>query len=243
MTTNRLMDIQPDVKPFEGALPAYTEAPPVEVSEEFDGWEQEIPDSATGHTLGRAVLFSEYPYAIAPASQIAELLSPIDETTDDGALSDQDLQTIEDTFESRLATELASADSMGYDLSLAIIDLPETTADIHSVDATIVQNLFNRLGIVSFFYLTEEHRVSAILPFHDFEQCRRYFASLLESLRKQHPESAIKIGYSSSRNRDIDPDELIQEASVAANIASERSGYSLIGYDIELEADQESTEE
>jgi hypothetical protein len=244
LTANRLEDLQPVVTPFEGAPPAAYIEEKIEVPEPVVMPKQEIipTEDLQRHTLGRPVLFSEYPYPIQKDSQIAELLAPIDETIEDGALAMEDLETIEDTFETRLESELDAADSMGYDLSLAIIDLPETTTDPHSVDATIVQNLFNRLGIVSFFYLIEEHRVSAIMPFHDFEQCRRYFASLLESFRKQHPETAIKIGYSSSKSRRIGPEELIQEASVAADIASERFGYSLIGYDIDLEADPDSTE-
>lgn len=253
---NRVAEHTPEVRPFEGTLPSYGEEhrdtvvfepydsviseprlEEVELVEPEEAEEQLETDVI--HSLGRAVLFSEYPYPIEPGSQIAELLAPIEETFEDGSLLQEDFATIEDNFETRLAHELESAKNLGYDVSLAIIELPHSDTDRHSVDATIVQNLFNRLGVVSFFYLTEEHRVSAILPFHGFEQSRRYFASLLESLRKQHPESTIKIGYSSSRNRDIDAAVILDEAQVAVDLASERSGFSLIGYDTDLESDED----
>lgn len=252
---NRVAEHIPEVKPFEGTLPTYKEEwdtlvyePSASVTPESKGEEadrdalreaDEQLETDDIHSLGRAVLFSEYPYPIEPGSQIAELLAPIEETLEDGALLQEDLKTIDDNFETRLEHEIASAKDLGYDLSLAIIELPHSDTDRHSVDATIVQNLFNRLGVVSFFYLTEEHRVSAILPFHGFEQSRRYFASLLESLRKQHPESAIKIGYSSSRNRNVDANVVLDEAQVAVDLANERSGFSLIGYDIDLEPDED----
>ena len=244
--TDKLIDSYPAVTPFMGVTPISPRreevVPPMAYPEEIEEpFEAEIvsPGETTRHTLGRAVLFGEYPFPIDSESQIAQLLAPIEETIEDGDLTAQDLLVIEDTFETRLENELTSANELGYDLSLAVIELPKNDQDLHSVDATIVQNLFNRLGVVSFFYLTEEHRVSAILPFHGFEQSRRYFASLLESLRKQHPETAIKVGYSSSRNREVSAETVMDEALIAVNLATERSGYSLIGYDTDLEVEEE----
>jgi len=248
----RLEDIVPHITPFERkalqeeAVPKEWEPPryfaPSVATETYEPIPQTEPVETTMASdmgLGRAVLFEEYPYPIAVGSEIAELLEPIEETLEDGGLSQQEMAVVEDEFEARLNSELESADDLGYELSLAIIDLPKTDRDLHSVDATIVQNLFNRLGLVSFFYLTEEHRVSAILPFHGFEQCKRYFATLLENLRKQHPDTAIQIGYSSTKRREVGMEELIHEATVAVEMAAERSGFSLIGYDSDLEQEED----
>lgn len=253
-TANRVPDIAPTITPFTGApaKPAqmwapepekWTPAEPFEIQKqaEVDSIPVEIPPEldieSTEQTtdLGRAVLFGEYPFSIPPGSDIAALLEPIEETFESGDLRAEDLILVEDTFETRLDDELASAVDLGYDLSIAVIDVPHHDADTHSVDATVVQNLFNRLGIVSFFYLTEVHRVSAILPFHGFEQCRRYFASLLENLRKHHPESTVTVGFSSVNGREITAEGITEEATIAADLAHERGGYSLIGYDTDLE--------
>ncbi len=183
--------------------------------------------------LTRPVLFSEYPFPITPGTEIAELLEPIEETTLEAG---EELILIEDTFENRYEAEFASAQEMEYEFTLAIIAIPPATEGSQGVDVSVVQNLFNKIGLVSFFYLTEENIVSAILPFHGFAQSRRYFASLLESLRKNNPMSGVKIGFSTLRGRDISAEELLREASIAAEQATSREGYSVIAYDVELEA-------
>ena len=51
-------------------------APPIAFPEEFDKpFEEEIPTpiDTRKHTLGRAILFGEYPFPIDPESQIAQL--------------------------------------------------------------------------------------------------------------------------------------------------------------------------
>ena len=189
--------------------------------------------------LSRAVLFSEYPFPIVPGSDIAQLLEPIDETEVEDSLPQVYTELIEDTFEGRLRVELESAIESGYELSIAIIEIPSVGSDPHSVDSTVVQNLFNKLGIVSFFYLTETRRVSVILPFHGFEQSRRYFAALLDNLRKNHPQTAVKIGFTSLHGRILEFEALLREASIAIDLAAERSGYNLIGYDSNLETDED----
>ena len=189
--------------------------------------------------LSRAVLFSEYPFPIAPGSEIAQLLEPIDETEVEDSLPQEYTELTEDTFDERLRVELEGAIESGYELSVAIIEIPSVGSDPHSVDSTVVQNLFNKLGVVSLFYLTETRRVSAILPFHGFEQSRRYFAALLESLRKNHPQTAVKIGFTSLHGRILESEAILREASIAIDLATERSGYNLIGYDSNLETDEE----
>ncbi len=256
-TANRVPDVAPQITPFSG-VPAQHEKPRIAEPEEITpavtpqfGYqkpfsiETQIEEPAPGteyhpSDLGRAVLFSEYPFAIEPGSDIAQLLDPIAETRISGELGDEDRVEIEDTFETRLDSELSSALDLGYDLSLAVIDVPHADTKTHSVDATVVQDLFNRLGIVSFFYLTETHRVSAILPFHGFEQSRRYFASLLENLRKQHADSTVTVGFSCVKGRELSASSLIEEATIAADLALERGGYSLIGYDTDLEPSEET---
>lgn len=188
--------------------------------------------------LSRAVLFSEYPFPIVPGSDIAQLLEPIDETEVEDSLPQEYTDLIEDTFDERLRVELASAAESGYELSIAIIEIPSVGSDPHSVDSTVVQDLFNKLGVVSLFYLTETRRVSAILPFHGFEQSRRFFASLLENLRKNHPQTAVKIGFTSLHGRSLEPEALLKEVSIAIDLATERSGYNLIGYDSNLQTDE-----
>ncbi|MFA6646617.1 MAG: hypothetical protein WCS59_05900 [Sphaerochaetaceae bacterium] len=182
--------------------------------------------------LKRPVLFAEYPYPITPGSEIAQLLEPIGEST---IAADEELVLLSDTFDNRYEAELTSAQELGYELTIAIIIIPSSPAKAQAVNASAVQNLFNQIGLVSFFYLTEENTVSAILPFHGFAQSRRYFASLLESLRKHDPLSAIKIGFSTLQDRSIEPQELLREATVAAEQAAQRKGYSVIAYDPELE--------
>ena len=242
---NRLPDPAPEITSFSGVVPA-----PVEHSVRQQTYKESytrsvvepspVESTQSAELLNRAVLFNDYPFPIEPGSSIAELLEPIEATIIDGNLTEADVQVIDDTFESRLESEIESAAALQYEISVAIIDLPASHTETHSVDASIVQDLYNKLGIVSYFYLTEELRVSAILPFHGFNQCRRYFASLLDSLRKQHPEAVLSIGFSSSRSREITGQELLQEAVVAADLAAERTGFSLIGYDTDLEVEDTS---
>lgn len=228
------MEIPPSAE--EDQLFSETEA--IAVPEAFDTLHTEM-DGDIRQRLSRAVLFSEYPFPIVPGSEIAQLLEPIDETEVEDSLPPVYMELIEDTFEDRLQAELESAIESGYELSVAIIEIPSVGSDPHSVDSTVVQNLFNKLGVVSLFYLTETRRVSAILPFHGFEQSRRYFAALLENLRKNHPQTSVKIGFTSLHGRILEPEALLREASIATDLATERSGYNLIGYDSNLETDEE----
>ena len=246
-TGNRVPNVAPQITPFLG-VPVRHEEPKPDIPAESayrrsfsveTPVESPVQEPMPSAGLGRAVLFSEYPFAIEPDSDIAQLLEPIGETLLSGELGVEYLEEIEDTFETRLDSELASALDLGYDLSLAVIDVPHADSDTHSVDATVVQDLFNRLGIVTFFYLTEAHRVSAILPFHGFEQSRRYFASLLENLRKHHANSTVTVGFSCLKGRELSASSLIEEATIAADLALERGGYSLIGYDTDLEPTEE----
>jgi hypothetical protein len=190
--------------------------------------------------LARAVLFEEYPYPIQEGSEIARLLEPIAESDADEELPADFAMCIEDRFELRLETEIGEARHLGYDLSVAQLGIPSGEGDVHSVDATVVQTLFNKLGIVSFFYLTDTREVSAILPFHGFSQTRRTFASLLESLRKQHPDASVTVGFTSIGSREVTTDRLLEEVRIAAEVAAERGGYSVIGYDTSLEEDGEA---
>ncbi|MEA5032354.1 MAG: hypothetical protein VB025_09425 [Sphaerochaeta sp.] len=228
------MEIPPSVE--EDQLLSETDA--IAVPEAVDTLRTDM-DGDIRQRLSRAVLFSEYPFPIVPGSDIARLLEPIDETEVEDSLPQVYTELIEDTFEDRLQAELESAIESGYELSVAIIEIPSVGSDPHSVDSTVVQNLFNKLGVVSLFYLTETRRVSAILPFHGFEQSRRYFAALLENLRKNHPLTSVKIGFTSLHGRILEPEALLREASIATDLATERSGYNLIGYDSNLETDEE----
>jgi len=228
------MELPPSLE--EEQLPAETDT--MTESEALDTTLSDI-DGDIRQRLSRAVLFSEYPFPIVPGSDIAQLLEPIDETEVENSLPQEYTELIEDTFDERLRVELESAIESGYELSLAIIEIPSVGSDPHSVDSTVVQNLFNKLGMVSLFYLTETKRVSSILPFHGFEQSRRYFAALLENLRKNHPQTAVKIGFTSLHGRSLESEALLREASIAIDLATERSGYNLIGYDANLETDEE----
>lgn len=190
--------------------------------------------------LSRAVLFTEYPYPITQGSEIAKLLEPIGESEDEVPLPQEYMDMIEDTFDERLSQELEFARQVGYDISVAMIAIPPGDSDPHAVEATVVQSLFNKLGTVAFFYLTDTNQVSAIMPFHGFEQSRRYFASLLESLRKQYQKTALSVGFSAAGERIVTPEQLVHEAQLALEVASERLGYNLIAYDEQLESDTDS---
>lgn len=228
----KVPDPTPEITAFTG-VPTYKRPPspiierPQPVVEPEELVEEKLP------AVSRAVLFSEYPFPIESGSEIAQLLEPIEETEEET----DDLIRVEDTFENRLAEEYTSAATFHYDISVALFAISEREDDPHSVDATVVQDLFNRLGIIAFFYLTETHQISAILPFYNFTQCRRALAALLQQLRKQHPDSTITAGFSSIGDREISQNDLVQEASLAADLAAERGGYSLIGYDSSLEED------
>lgn len=182
--------------------------------------------------IDRPVLFSDYPYLIQEGSEIASLLEPLEasEPVEDEAISSY-LTLIEDTFDQRLASEIASAKEFSYDLSLALISISETGADILSAEANVTQTLLQKLAISTFFYYLQDEEIAAILPFYSYQQTQRYFASLLDGLRKQHPQAAVKVGFSSLGVRDIDAESLIEEARVAIGLASEQSGYSIIGYE------------
>lgn len=222
----------------EPAALAEVQEQPVETPEPF----AEVPSISTAAEtevaarLTRAVLFGEFPYQIEPGSDIARLLEPVGESEPEDDLPDELLLTVEDTFEERLLSEMDSAADLGYDLTVARIAIPTSGTDTHAVEADVVQTLFNKIGLVSFFYLTDTGYVSAILPFHGFEQARRYFASLLESLRKQHPKTGIAVGFSSIGRRSVDLPTLLREVELASDVAAQRGGYSLIGYDDSLEA-------
>ena len=219
----------------------------MEISRELPPQMIETPVAETSleHTpragrLSRAVLFEEYPYPVQGGTDIAKLLEPIGETDADEEIPQAYALTIEDSFDSRLESELEQAQELGYELTVARLLIPSGERDPHSVDATVVQSLFNKLGIVSFFYLTDTRQVSAIFPFHGFEQARRGLASMLESLRKQYPDTSVTVGFSALGNRPLTSDQLLGEAQIAADIAAERGGYSLIGYDVQLESETEA---
>ncbi|MDX9938617.1 MAG: hypothetical protein RBT44_01515 [Sphaerochaetaceae bacterium] len=218
----------------EAAVPFVEEAEVPVIEPEVD---REVAD--IHERLSRAVLFGEYPYQVDPESDIGKLLEPIGETAT-AELPESYHELLEDTFESRLEEELGEAKNLGYDITVASITFPSQGSDPHSVDATVVQSLFNKLGITSFFYLTDETSVGAILPFYGFSQARRYFASLLESLRKQHAKSAVQIGFACLSGRDLDTGGLLREVSLAAEIATQQGGFSLIGYDDALEEESGS---
>ncbi|PKL11494.1 MAG: hypothetical protein CVV52_13690 [Spirochaetae bacterium HGW-Spirochaetae-8] len=184
--------------------------------------------------LTQAVLFKDYPYPINEDSEIAELLSPLPETEamDDPALKVH--QTIiEDTFGNRLDSEIESASENHYELSLGVINLPDLQSDAQDVDAGITQAIFQKLDSMAFFYILDEQRIAVILPFHQFQQTKRYFASLLESLHKSFPDSAVQIGFSSLHSRAISKLDLYHEAEIATSLAKEQQGFSLIGYESE----------
>ena len=184
--------------------------------------------------LTQAVLFKDYPYPIKDDSEIAQLLSPLPETEemDDPALKVHQI-VIEDTFGSRLDSEIDSAVENHYELSLGVINLPELQSDPQDVEAGITQTIFQKLDSVAFFYVLDEQRIAVILPFHQFQQAKRFFASLLENLHKSFPDSAVQIGYSSLHERVISKMDLFQEVEIATSWAKEQQGFSLIGYESE----------
>ena len=187
--------------------------------------------------LTQAVLFKDYPYPIRQDSEIADLLSPLPETEaiDDPALLVH--QTIiEDTFGNRLDSEIASAQENQYGLSLGVINLPDLNTDPQDLEAGISQTIFQKLDSMSFFYVLDEHRIAVILPFYRFTQAKRFFASLLENLRKGFPDSSVQIGFSSLNERMISKENLFQEVEIATSWAKEQQGFSLIGYESESEA-------
>lgn len=223
--------------PERFALVEEADKPPEIPSDALSG---ERPSSDIAGRLSRAVLFSEYPYPIAQGSEIAKLLEPIGESEDEVSLPHEYMEVIEDTFDERLSEELEFARQVGYDISVAMISIPPGDSDPHAVEATVVQSLFNKLGTVAFFYLTDTNQVSAIMPFHGLEQSRRYFASLLESLRKQYQKTALSVGFSAVGERIVTADKLVHEAQLALEVASERTGYNLIAYDEQLASDTDS---
>ena len=233
-TEQKVADPTPEITPFAG-VPKRSQTPTVIADHPQPVVEPEELTDEQFLPVSRAVLFSEYPFPIVPGSEIVQLLEPIEETEDETAFGDTDTVSLEDTFEHRLDEEFISATTFGYDISVALFAIPEREDDPHSVDATVVQDLFNRLGIIAFFYLTEAHQISAILPFYSFAQCRRVLAALLGQLQKQHPESTITGGFSSMGDRELSQSDLVQEAALASDFAAERGGYSLIGYDSSLE--------
>lgn len=187
--------------------------------------------------LTQAVLFKDYPYPIRQDSEIADLLSPLPETeaTDDPALIVHQA-IIEDTFGNRLDSEIASAQENQYGLSLGVINLPDLNTDPQDLEAGITQTIFQKLDSMAFFYVLDEHRIAVILPFYQFTQAKRFFASLLENLRKGFPDSSVQIGFSCLNERMISKENLFQEAEIATSWAIEQQGFSLIGYESESEA-------
>ncbi len=184
--------------------------------------------------LSQAVDFADYPYPIEADSDIAQLLQPLPETQsmDDPLLLKYQV-LIHDTFGDRLDTEIESALENSYALTLGVITLPGIPENPLDVNASVTQHVFQKLESMSFFFVLDEQRIAAIIPFYQFKTARYYFAALLESLRKTHPESTVTIGFSSLQDRNIPREKLFQEAEVAASWAREQGGFSLIGYENE----------
>ena len=184
--------------------------------------------------LTQAVFFKDYPYPIIEDTEIAALLSPLPETE---AMDDPELKVhqviLEDMFGNRLDSEIDSAQDNHYELSLGVINLPALHTDPQDLDAGVTQTIFQKLDSVAFFYVLDEHRIAAILPFYQFSQAKRFFASLLENLRKGYPDSSVQIGFSSLHERLITKENLFQEVEIATSWAKEQQGFSLIGYESE----------
>ena len=212
---------------------------PREMSQSIPVWEKPFDDAFAiddSHSATRAITFSDYPYQIVPGSIAAELLEPIPQTPliFDERISAYE-QPLADSFENRLDAELSSATENGYELSLGVINLPLHEAGGDSVDARSTSAILEKLGDSSYFYSLDENRIGAVMPFYGFKMMKRYFAWLLERVRKTGSNISITVGYSSLNARSVQRDTLVREASMAAHLASQQGGFTVIGFDTETD--------
>lgn len=213
-----------EIQPFEGTTPeCYQEELnlPIVVEKDKDIYKR----------LARAVNFDSYPYPYENSSSVATLLEPILESSVDTSLPAQYLVTVEDSFELRLANELAAANELDYQLSIAHIKIVDQNDD------ELTNTLDDFINSRFICYNTQNNMRSVILPFYSYTSAQRYLASLLNHLHKHHPQNAICIGFSAVENRILNDEQLIKESLLSLDVALERGGYNLIGYDDSIEQD------
>jgi len=213
-----------EIQPFEATTPeCYQEELilPIVVKEDKEIYKR----------LTKAVSFADYPYPYEQTSSVATLLEPIGESSVDEALPDQYLVTIEDSFESRLVDEMAAANELNYQISIAHIKI------VAQNDEDLTRTLDDFIDSRFIYYKIENNQRAVILPFYSYTSTQRYLAALLNHLHKHHPQNAICIGFSAVENRNLSDEQLIKESLLALDVALQRGGYNLIGYDDSIEQD------
>ena len=158
-----------------------------------------------------AVLFNDYPYAIERDSVIAELLAPIQATVGEVA-------SIENTFYGRLADELESALEFNYNLTLVRLSGKASS----------------ELEMRGIPYQADDGTHYLILPFYSHRESHSILKDFLNDYSQGATLEGLNIGLTSLAGRSIDDDKLLQEVTVAYNLAKERGKFSIISYDDSL---------
>ena len=156
-----------------------------------------------------AVLFNDYPYAIERDSVIAELLAPIQATVGEVA-------SIENTFYGRLADELESALEFNYNLTLVRLSGKASS----------------ELEMRGIPYQADDGTHYLILPFYSHRESHSILKDFLNDYSQGATLEGLNIGLTSLAGRD--DDKLLQEVTVAYNLAKERGKFSIISYDDSL---------
>jgi len=219
-------------------MPVAIQEEPVGQQEQEQPWHipAEIRDESVSTDSGacRAVEFTDYPYEVVPGTMAAELLEPLPATElqyDERVASYE--VSIEDGLEARLDEELASAHSHAYDLSVGILTIG-SSADVEQ-ERRIAAILVNQLGNASFPYPMEDNRIAFLFPFQGFQRTKRVLAAAFDTVRKQVLDANASVGFSSLSGRTIERKTLLDEAGLAAALAAEQGGFSIIGFETETE--------
>lgn len=199
------------------------------VEEEVDSLESSEHPFVFDFSLDRPVTFEKYLYPIEEGSDIAGLLEPIKESAPVDAYEYPELyKTVELSLPSILKEELESSKSSNYPLSLASCLLMQSDEQI--------QNLFReRLELLGVIAASDNGIHSLILPFYSYFRTQKTMADLIGSIKRRAPESRVIIGYTSVDNREATVDSMIEEAHLAFELAREKEGDALIGFEKEEE--------
>ena len=213
---------------------------PVEViiEEEIDSIEVIEPSIAPTQPLtsqlDRKITFENYLYPIVAHSEIAQLLEPIEESTPVDLTQYPDLtQTIELSLESLLEEELESGRENDYPVSLALCKIRNGIDD--PITESMNELLVEKLELVGIIGEIKDETISMILPFYSYSRTQKVMATLISSIKKRFSEGQVAIGFTSIQNRECTIDSVIEEAHIAFELAMQKEGNSLIGFEKEEE--------
>ncbi len=182
--------------------------------------------------LDRAVTFEYYQYPIEQHSEIAQLLAPIEQSTPVDLTEMPELtKQIELSLSSLLEDELESAIQNQYPLSLVNCAFREENEE--SVDESRLSLLLEKLELLGIVSETDDDTIAVILPFYSYKRTQQAMATVISSIKKSFDNCQLVVGFTTVDQRESTVETLIEESHLAFELALQKEGNALIGYEKE----------